>query len=429
MPVRFALPEPVLSALSRLAANGHEAYLVGGCVRDDWLGIPPKDYDLCTSATPGQVHACFAGEKMADTGIRHGTVMVILQGMPLEITTFRTDLLYKDGRHPESVAFTRSLTEDLARRDFTVNAMAWHMDTGMVDPFGGREDCWRKRIACVGDPEARFGEDALRILRAMRFASVLGFTVSPSTAQAMHALKARLALISRERVGAELNGLLAGAGPSGTLAEFGDVLFAAVPQAAVPEDRWMASLNALRHCARDMPTRWALLFTACDGREQPDAGGYPPAAFRDNASARKAREALLSLRASGALLGEAESLAGLACIQLQPKDVRKWMSRVSSCTLDRLIELKSALAVGYPDAEINMNDLLAIREEKARALRLGLCFSLKQLAVNGRDLAALGYAGSGIGSALNMLLDRVLSDKASNEREALLALAAGWRTA
>jgi tRNA nucleotidyltransferase (CCA-adding enzyme) len=426
--VRFALPEPVHDALRRLAACGHEAYLVGGCVRDDCLGIPPKDYDICTSATPDRVHACFSGESMADTGIRHGTVTVILGGMPLEITTFRADLEYKDGRHPEGVVFTNSLEQDLSRRDFTVNAMAWHMDTALVDPFGGSEDCRLKRITCVGDPAARFGEDALRILRAMRFASTLGFTVSRPTALAMHAFREHLAMVSRERIGAELNGLLSGKDPGGTLAEFGDIFHEAVPQAAAAPDIWEKATNALQHSARDLPVRWALLFSACRGPDEPGEDGYPPGSFRESANARRAREALLSLRASNTLIEQTASLAGLACVRILPGTVRKWLSRISPDMFDRLIALKHALAAGCPGSGMNEGSLLAAETEKARVLRLGLCTSLRQLAINGHDMAALGYTGSEIGDAMNKLLGKVLSDEAPNERETLLALAAGWRT-
>lgn len=195
--MRFELPPGALEVLRSLNAAGYQAYAVGGCVRDMARGVPPHDYDICTSALPAQTERCFAGERVVETGIKHGTVTVLMAGEPYEITTFRTDGDYLDGRHPQSVAFTDSLTEDLRRRDFTINAMAYHPDIGLRDPFDGQADIARRVIRCVGDANARFTEDALRILRALRFAAELGFDIAPDTARAMRELSGRLALISR----------------------------------------------------------------------------------------------------------------------------------------------------------------------------------------------------------------------------------------
>ena len=179
------LPNSVREALLRLNEAGFEAWLVGGCVRDRLMGAEPHDYDITTSATPAETAAVFAGERIIETGLRHGTVTVLLSGEPLEITTFRTEAAYSDHRRPDAVRFTRSLREDLARRDFTVNAIAMDADGRLCDPFGGRADLEKKILRAVGDPEARFREDALRILRCARFSSVLGFAIEPATAAAM----------------------------------------------------------------------------------------------------------------------------------------------------------------------------------------------------------------------------------------------------
>ena len=192
----FDLPVPVLLAIMRLNERGYEAYAVGGCVRDMLRGVTPNDYDICVSSTPRETHAAFAEERVINTGIQHGTVTVLLGGMALEITTFRADGEYLDGRHPASVRFTDRLTEDLKRRDFTVNAMAYHPITGLVDLFEGEKDLKKHIIRCVGDPEQRLTEDALRILRAVRFASQLNFDIEEPTAQAMHRLRDRLSILS-----------------------------------------------------------------------------------------------------------------------------------------------------------------------------------------------------------------------------------------
>ncbi len=236
--MRFELPPGALDVLRRLNAAGHQAYAVGGCVRDLARGVPPHDYDICTSALPAQTERCFAGERVVETGIKHGTVTVLMAGEPYEITTFRTDGDYLDGRHPQSVAFTDRLTEDLRRRDFTINAMAYHPDIGLRDPFDGQADIARRMIRCVGDAGARFTEDALRILRALRFAAELGFDIAPDTARAMRALSGRLALISRERIAAELLRALNGENAVPVLQAFDTVLLAALPDypaAALPE--------------------------------------------------------------------------------------------------------------------------------------------------------------------------------------------------
>ena len=202
------IPSEIGYFLNRLADSGHEAYLVGGCVRDFLLGKAPDDFDVTTSALPEETMAVFASDRVVGTGLRHGTVTVLHGGVSVEITTYRTEGAYSDGRHPDSVAFTRSLTEDLRRRDFTVNAMAMDAHCRIEDPFGGREDLNARLLRAVGDPETRFSEDALRILRAFRFAAKLGFKIEPKTLQAAFELAERLQMVSRERIFAELCKLL-----------------------------------------------------------------------------------------------------------------------------------------------------------------------------------------------------------------------------
>ena len=226
----LTLPPQVHTALDRLTAAGWEPYVVGGAVRDALRGSPAGDWDITTNAEPAQVERVFAGERLIETGLKHGTVTVLLDGLPLEITTYRVDGDYTDHRRPDAVRFTRSLCEDLLRRDFTMNALAYNPQTGLVDICGGAEDITRGVVRCVGEPDRRFQEDGLRILRALRFASVLGFQIAPETAAAIHRSRALLQYLAAERVRSELTKLLCGQNAGAVLREFADVLAVPIPE-------------------------------------------------------------------------------------------------------------------------------------------------------------------------------------------------------
>ena len=390
--MRFELPPGALEVLRRLNAAGHQAYAVGGCVRDLARGVPPHDYDICTSALPAQTERCFAGERVVETGIKHGTVTVLMAGEPYEITTFRTDGDYLDGRHPQSVAFTDSLTEDLRRRDFTINAMAYHPDIGLRDPFDGQADIARRMIRCVGDANARFTEDALRILRALRFAAELGFDIAPDTARAMRELSGRLALISRERIAAELLRALKGINAVPVLQAFDTVLLAALPDypaAALPE-----ALHALAVLPRgDIVLRLAALLAPCGA-----------------AGAR----VLASLKPSRTLSGQVLVLTAAAGENIPRAELPLWLARLGETQLRRLLTLQ-----GRDDLMSCLPALLAQR----------LPLTLGDLAVNGRDLTAAGLpAGAELGRTLNALHRRVLLGELPNERGALLAAATKMKT-
>ena len=385
--MRFELPPGALEVLRRLNAAGYQAYAVGGCVRDMARGVPPHDYDICTSALPAQTERCFAGERVVETGIKHGTVTVLMAGEPYEITTFRTDGDYLDGRHPQSVAFTDSLTEDLRRRDFTINAMAYHPDIGLRDPFDGQADIARRMIRCVGDAGARFTEDALRILRALRFAAELGFDIAPDTARAMRELSGRLALISRERIAAELLRALNGINTVPVLQAFDTVLLAALPDypaAALPE-----ALHALAILPRgDIVLRLAALLTPCGA-----------------AGAR----VLASLKPSRALSSQVLALTAAAGEDISRAELPLWLARLGETQLRRLLTLQ-----GRDNLLSCLPALLAQR----------LPLTLGDLAINGRDLTAAGLpAGAELGRTLNALHRRVLLGELPNERGALLAAA------
>ena len=228
--MNIRLPIYVQTALQKLNTAGHKAYIVGGCVRDSLIGRTPNDWDITTDALPEQIIAIFANDRVIPTGIQHGTVTVLLDGQPLEITTYRIDGKYSDNRRPDSVSFTQSLQEDLLRRDFTINAMAYHPKIGIVDCYSGLADLSSQRLVCVGDPEKRFAEDALRILRALRFSAQFGFSIEKMTAKAIHRLAPLLRGISAERIQAELSKMLCGEHVRSVMLNYSDVLSVILPE-------------------------------------------------------------------------------------------------------------------------------------------------------------------------------------------------------
>ena len=390
----FDLPVPVLLAIMRLNERGHEAYAVGGCVRDLLRGVTPNDYDICVSCTPQETHAVFAGERVIDTGIQHGTVPVLLGGMALEITTFRADGEYLDGRHPASVRFTRSLREDLRRRDFTVNAMAYHPVTGIVDLYEGEKDLKKRLIRCVGDPEQRLTEDALRILRAVRFASQLNFDIDGDTARTMHRLRDRLRLVSRERIAAELIRATAESGAVPALGEFSDVVFAALPD--FPPLAWISGLKALSHLpAGDATLRMAALLHDC---------GEPAL-----------QNTLDSLRQSRAFREEVLALCRQARQPFAPDETAVMLAMLGEVQLRRLVRLQQA--AGVLDEKESAQRLARIRA----ALAADLPLSLRDLPVNGKDLTAMGLAGEEVGDTLHTIHQMVLRGRLPCDRAAIIA--------
>ncbi|MDR0838875.1 MAG: tRNA nucleotidyltransferase [Oscillospiraceae bacterium] len=295
------LPDEVKTIISALASRGFDAYAVGGCVRDSLLGVTPKDWDLATSATPEEVLACFDGYRVLETGLRHGTVAVLMSGVPYEITTFRVDGDYSDNRRPDSVEFVRDIGSDLSRRDFTVNAMAYSSE--LIDPFGGVRDLEERVIRCVGDPDARFREDALRILRALRFSSELGFEIERRTLDALLETAESLRNVAAERVSAELSRLLLGKNALYALT-VGRAALAEIPVAVSD-----ASAEAIAAAPRDLTTRLALLFLELGADGAADALRrlrYSRAVIRDvktrvkNNDPYGARPALRDLTVTGA---------------------------------------------------------------------------------------------------------------------------------
>ena len=416
--------------LTRLEQAGYQAFAVGGCVRDTLLGRTPGDWDITTSALPQEVMALFDA---VPTGIAHGTVTVRLEGRGFEVTTFRGDGPYLDGRHPSGVVFTRHLEEDLARRDFTVNAMAMDLRGRITDPFGGREDLQRRLLRCVGDPERRLQEDALRILRALRFAAVLGFSVEPETAAALVHQAHRLDLIAPERVSHELQRLLTGAYVGPVLRQFAPVLAAVLPEIRPlmgfdqhsPHHRydvWEHTVRSVETIAPQPVLRWTMLLhdvakPQCFTLDEQGKGHFYG---HDAQGAAMAEEILRRLRLPRRDTERIVLLIREHMRQIAPteKSVGRALHRLGPETLGQLLAVQRAdrLATGTGDTEL-LDKIQALLEKLLAEER---CFTLRQLAVNGRDLMALGLAGPAVGRMLQQLLAQVLDGTLPNDHAALL---------
>ena len=441
--------------LDALHGAGHAAYAVGGCVRDSLLGQSPHDWDLCTSARPEQVMALFGEEKCIPTGLQHGTVTVKQGGRLYETTTFRTEGAYSDGRHPDAVCFVPDVREDLARRDFTINAMAYSAEEGLIDPFGGRDDLAAHLVRAVGEPERRFEEDALRILRLYRFAARFGFAIDPATGAAARALGPHLDCVSAERIQEELLKLLAAPRP-------GSYLEPAVLAVVLPELE-----------PEKQPERFAELCRTID-RIEPTAENVPArlAALLWPLGEAGARKALRKLKCSNALTDEVTALereaGGGAGSFLLPRSRDRW---AGSSSEDRPLGWDPAAAgsragdgmartvseeeaPGTPGSEMQLTAkrllgryelptiqrltalcsarhpeqtraFAALRAEAERLTAENACCRVSQLAVNGRDLMAAGVRpGPGLRQVLNALLEAVITGQTPNEKDALLAAAA-----
>ena len=434
------LPAYVQRCIDALEAAGFAAYAVGGCVRDALLGLEPADYDLCTAALPEQTEAVFADCRLVLAGKKHGTVGVVTEGGVVEITTFRTEGAYLDNRHPAWVEFVEDITGDLARRDFTVNAMAFSPTRGFADPFGGREDLNNRILRAVGDPETRFREDSLRILRGARFAAKYRLAPDPETEGAMFALTGLMENLARERVFDELCKLLLHCTREDLL-RFHPILTAVIPELApcvgFHQHNPHHLYDIFEHTARVVEAvppipalRWAALlhdvgkpqtFT----REENGRGhfyGHP------KISAQMADTILRRLKAPTALREDVVFLCDRHMVTLEPdrKHLRRRLSQHGEERVRLLLPLQRAdlLATGTRTEE----DLAFFREVEellADLLAEDRCFRIRDLAVNGNDLMALGLTGKAIGQTLQFLLEQVVEERLPNEKQALLEAAQG----
>ena len=430
------IPEYALNCLNTLENAGFPCYAVGGCVRDALMGKIPHDYDLCTAATPAQMKQVFKDHSLVLAGEKHGTVGVITPEGVVEITAFRTEGNYLDNRHPEKVSFVTDVREDLARRDFTINAMAYSPSRGLVDPFGGQEDLKNKILRAVGNASERFQEDSLRILRGVRFAVRFGLTPEESTEQAMFTLAPLMENLARERVFSELCQLLPLVNAQ-DLIRYLPVLTQVIPEitptVGFQQHSRHHTYDVFTHIAyvtesapRELPLRWAALLhdlgkPNCFTLDEAGQGHfYGHAAI----SANIADDILLRLKAPTALRERVTFLIKhhMDMITADRKLLRRLLSRYGKEALWQLMELQKAdftckgiVGNDFDFGEVfDMIDAIAAEES---------CLSIKDLAVNGHDIMALGITGTDIGKTLNALLEAVLEEKLPNEKDALLRAA------
>lgn len=434
----LTIPEEVRWVLRSLERGGWEAWCVGGYVRDLLLGAEPRDWDVATSALPEETLECF-GAAAIPTGFRHGTVTVCRGTYRVEVTTFRCDGSYEDGRHPSSVRFTGSVREDLGRRDFTVNAMALDLRGRLEDPWGGRADLSAGLLRCVGDADARLREDALRIMRGLRFASTLGFSIEERTDRGLRENREALRCIAAERLREELTGLLCGRHAAAVLRAYPEVVGVLVPEIlpAVGFDQhnrhhcydvWEHTLHALEVIAPDPVLRYTMLFHDL-GKPHTytqDAAGVGHFYGHGKVSRTLAAAAMERLRFDHSSRDRILCLVEYHDIPLMcaEKSVRRALHRFGEEGLRQLLAVKRADNLAqHPDFRGRQREIDEVERLMDELLAAQACFSLKQLKINGRDLLELGFSGPAVGRTLEALLDAVLSGTLPNEREALLTAA------
>ena len=437
--MKIQLPEKVSEIINTLHANGYEAYAVGGCVRDSILGRIPDDWDITTSATPEETKALFP--RTFDTGIEHGTITVLIDKDAFEVTTYRVDGKYEDSRHPKEVTFTRSLNEDLLRRDFTINAMAYNDAEGLVDIFGGMEDLANKTIRCVGNAEARFGEDALRILRAVRFASQLGFEIEEDTRLGITKLAPTLANISAERIQVELIKMMVSPNPEllRTAYELG------ITKVILPEfDEMMATeqetphhiysvgehtLKAISLIRPDKVLRLTMLFhdIAKPLMKTIDENGVAHFKMHDVKGVEMTKNILRRLKFDNDTLGKVTKLVQFHDYRIpaEPKNVRRAMNKIGEELFPLYLEVREADTMAQSEylREEKLQNIREMEQCYQEILAKKECVSLKTLAISGSDLIADGMQpGKEIGFVLNTLLEKVIEQPELNTKETLLRM-------
>ena len=440
----ICLPADVAALLAMLRDAGFPAYTVGGCVRDALLGITPHDWDICTSALPERMQQVFKDLHTVETGLKHGTLTVVVNHVPYEITTFRVDGEYTDHRHPDSVSFVDNIAEDLSRRDFTVNAMAWSPDSGLVDLFDGREDLAAGVIRCVGDPALRFDEDALRVLRALRFASVYDFSIDPATDAAARKLAPSLHGVAGERIREELMKLLCGKGVGRILRAYPDVLSEIIPEIRPmvgynqqnhhhSYDLWEHTVRAVENVPAEADFRLAMLLhdTGKPRVRTTDEHGEGHYRGHQAVSAEIAERAADALRLDNATRDRVILMVRYHDIPLRTETgeinldrsflLRK-LNRFGEKDLRALIRIHRAdrIATGYSSPEREDRRMKERLDALDALLAEQPCFTLKDLAVNGRDLQAEGLRGKEIGETLQRLLEAVMDGTLENTRDVLL---------
>ena len=448
----MVLPENISRALDMLESAGHEAWVVGGCVRDSLMGIIPHDYDITTSALPAETEQVFAGYRLIETGLKHGTVTVLADGSPIEITTYRVDGEYRDSRRPERVTFTRNIRDDVSRRDFTMNGIAYNPKQGYFDEFGGAEDIKAGVIRCIGKPEKRFREDALRILRGLRFSASLGFEIEENPARAMHDTRELLNKISAERVFSELCGLLTGRNSHRNifrvLTEFRDIAAVIIPEfrectGFVQHSRFHR-FDVYEHCVMSaqkaaeisadsecrLPLTLAMLLHDIGKPQRFTLGEDGEGHFYGHAavSADIAEDILRRLKCSNALRERVCTIVRYHDVPLSDTDksVRRLLRKYGLETVrDICLAHICDDSAKTPECAGRCGEWCAVLS-RAEALAPSCCLTLKDLAVDGKALSGLMEPSPEMGKTLKFLLDEVINGNFPNEREFLLKEAAKY---
>ncbi|MCH5321553.1 MAG: CCA tRNA nucleotidyltransferase [Eubacterium sp.] len=436
----MTISENAKAVISALENAGYEAFAVGGCVRDYIMKRPCDDIDITTSAKPDELEKVLKDNniKFIETGLKHGTVTAVFNGDTFEITTYRTDGDYKDSRHPENVEFVTDIKEDLSRRDFTVNAMAYNDSVGIVDLFGGQADIENKIIRAVGNADKRFKEDALRIMRAIRFASVLSFDIEPDTKKAIFENKELLKNVSAERIFTELSKLLMGDNVFNVLVEYREIIAVVIPELEpifnIDQNTswhiynvWEHTCNAVDQAPRDLAIRLTMLLHDIGKAfaKTTDENGTDHFKGHQKISAQYAETALKRLKVSNEIYDRVMFLVPIHDMHIgtDRKKIKKWLSKVGESSLRDLIEVKRAdkLAQNPEKTQQELINLDITKSELDSVIAEGEPFTVKDLAVNGNDMMSLGLQGKQIGSALNLLLDKVINNELPNIKENLIS--------
>lgn len=444
--VKMKLSAGVRRILQTLNSAGHEAYLVGGCVRDLLRSVEPHDWDVCTSALPEETERCFADRRVIETGLKHGTVTVLEGDEPYEITTYRTEGPYSDNRHPDFVHFVPDLEQDLARRDFTMNAVAMDLQGNLCDPYGGAGDINAGLIRCVGGPNQRFQEDGLRVMRALRFAAVFGYEVEEQTARAVHENRAMLDRVAAERINAELCKLLVGKNAGDVLRQYPDVFCQFWPElgplVTLEQNNpwhcwggWEHTIHAVEGAPADVTLRLTMLLhdigkPSCKSTDEQGIDhfyGHPAM------SAQLADQMLRALKFDNRTRERVVLLVERHDAQLPSRSqvIRRWLNRLGPEAFFQLLDVKQADSMGQAPEKVQdrLAELDEIRTKAEQILAEGQCLTLKDLAVDGRDVIAAGVKpGPEVGQVLEGLLERVLDSKAPNRRDVLLKLIEQFKT-
>lgn len=436
--MKIIIPDNVKIIFNQLEINGFEAFAVGGCVRDSLLGLTPHDWDICTNAVPEQIKSCFTGFTIFEAGIKHGTISVVYDNNVYEITTYRIDGIYSDNRHPQNVKFTPDITEDLARRDFTVNAMAYNEKRGLVDPFNGQQDLEQGIIRCVGNADKRFNEDALRIIRALRFASVYKFDIEEKTSDSLLKNSQLLNNIAVERISAEFIRLLCGDGAEEVLNRYREVFAVFIPELECEFDYNQHSkhhnLDLWHHTTRTISSiepipelRMTMLLHDLGKPEccKTDPDGTCHFKGHPAVSAKIAEKILHRLKFPNDFIKTFVTLVTYHDERYtgSVRQLRRLLNKIGEDNLRALLKVQRADINAQSDymKENKLQLLCQAEMDLNNLLEADSCFSLKQLAVNGSDLIGAGITdGKQIGKILNTLLEMVIDDKIENIKSDLL---------